>query len=124
MSPIRWNPITSASLLSRNVSLAAVARGSPGRPFHFIGLTLISSMYPHHAALKVSTFLNGKRLMMDVANDMRLRFKDYLSTLNGSFYSSVHNHPVGDYGSGDLCFVRDKKGSAVQLTLDLPVDLH
>jgi hypothetical protein len=78
----------------------------------------------HRAALEVGALLNSKRLVMDVANDVRLRLENHLSALNGALDSPVHDHSLGGDGSGDLGFARDNERSAMQLTLYLPIDLH
>jgi hypothetical protein len=77
----------------------------------------------HRTAFKIGTLLNGKRLVMDIADDMRLRLENHVSALNGAFDSPVHNHPLGLYSRGDMGFARDNERSTVQLALDLPVDL-
>ena len=78
----------------------------------------------HRAALKVGTLLNGKRLVMDIANDVRLRLKDHLSALNGALHSTVYHHSLGSDGPGDMGFAGDNQRSAVQFAIYPPIDLH
>jgi hypothetical protein len=74
------------------------------------------------AAIKVGPLLNGKRLVMNIANDMRPRFKHHVAALNGAFHSAVHNHSLGSDTSDDLGIWRDNKRSAMQVTLYLTID--
>ena len=71
------------------------------------------SMGLHRATIKVGTLLNGKRLVMNVADDIGLRLENHLSALNGALDFSVHNNSLGCDGSGDLRFSRDNERSAI-----------
>jgi hypothetical protein len=55
-----------ARLLSYSISLAGPSRCS-------VGLATVCSMGLCRAAIKVGALLNSKRLVMNIANDMRLR---------------------------------------------------
>src|SRR6185312_9792810 len=74
------------------------------------------------AAFKVGPLLNGKRLVMNIANDMRPRFKHHVTALNGTFHSAAHNHSLGSDTSDDLGTWRDNKRSAMQVPLYLTID--
>jgi hypothetical protein len=81
-------------------------------------------MGANRAALKIGATLDGKSLVVNIANDMRLRLQDNVSALNRALDSSVHNHSFGCDSSGDMSLTRDNERSAVQLAFDLPIDLH
>ena len=74
------------------------------------------------AAIKPSPLLDGKRLMTNIANDMRLRFEHHVAALNGTLHFAVHNHSLGSDTSDDLGFWRDNKGRAMHITLYLTID--
>jgi hypothetical protein len=61
--------IARRNLFSCDISLAALSK-SPSSSF--VGLAPVCAMGLCRAAIKVSTFLNSKRLVMNIANDMRL----------------------------------------------------
>jgi hypothetical protein len=61
--------------------------------------------------------------VVDITNDMRVRLENYLSTLNWALDCAVHNHSLGGDSPCDLGFARDNERSAMDLTLDLPIDL-
>jgi hypothetical protein len=75
----------------------------------------------HRTRFKIGTL--GKRLVMDIADNMRLRLENHVSALNGAFDSPVHNHSLSFHSRGDMGFARDNERSAVQFALNLPVDL-
>jgi hypothetical protein len=75
------------------------------------------------AAIKVGALLNGKRLVMNIANNMRLRPKHHVAALNGTFYSAVHNNSLSNDASDDLGLWRDNERCAMQVTLYLTIDL-
>ena len=54
------------------------------------------------AAIKVGTPLNSQRLVMNIANDMRLRLKHHFATLDGSLDFTVHDHSLCGNSSDDL----------------------
>jgi hypothetical protein len=74
------------------------------------------------AAIKVGALLNGKRLVMNIANDMRLRPKHHVAALNGTLDSAVHNNSLSNDTSDDLGLWRDNQRSAMQVTLYLTID--
>jgi hypothetical protein len=74
-------------------------------------------------AIKVGPLLNGKRLVMNIANDMRLRLKHHFAALNGALHSTVHNHALSSDASDDLRLRGDNERSAVQIALYLTIDL-
>ena len=89
----------------------------------FIGLASVCSMILFRAAIKIGALLNSQRLVMNIANDMGLRFKDNLAALDGSLHLTVHNHALGNDSSDDLGLRRDNERSAMQVTLYLTIDL-
>jgi hypothetical protein len=74
------------------------------------------------AAIKVGALLNGKRLVMNIANDMRLRPKHHVAALNGTLDFAVHNNSLSNDTSDDLGLWRDNQRSAMQVTLYLTID--
>jgi hypothetical protein len=75
------------------------------------------------AAIKVGPLLNGKRLVMNIANYMRLRLKHHLTALNRPLHSTVHNHSLSSDASDDLRLWGDNERSAMQIALYLTIDL-
>lgn len=80
---------------------------------HSLGLTPVCRTSLHRAAFKVGTFLNGKRLMLDIADDMRPRLQNDFSALNRALHTPVDNHSLGCDSSGDMSLARDNERSAV-----------
>jgi hypothetical protein len=80
--------------LTRNFPRLASANGSDLAPIRAVGL--------RGAAIKVGPLLNGKRLVMNIANYMRLRLKHHFTALNWTLYSTVHNHSLSSDASDDL----------------------
>ena len=65
------------------------------------------------AAIKVGAFFNSQRLVMNIANDMRLRLKHHVAALNGPLHFTVHDHPLCSDASDDLGLWRDDERSAL-----------
>src|SRR5262245_61995245 len=57
----------------------------------------------HGTTIEVGTPLNRKRLVVNIAHYMCLRFQMHLSCLNWTFDSSVHHHTFGYNDSVDMC---------------------
>ena len=87
------------------------------------GVAPVCSMGLFRAAIKVGTFLDRQRLVMNIANDMRLRLKHHFATLDGSLYLTVHDHPLCSDSSDDLGLRGDNERSAMLVTLYLTIDL-
>jgi hypothetical protein len=85
---------------------------------------LIGPVNFHRAAFKVGPFLNGKRLVLNIANDMRPRLQNDVSPLDLAFDFPVPNDSFGDDSAGDMSLARDYERSAAQFALDLPIDLY
>jgi hypothetical protein len=66
----------------------------------------------HGTTIEEGTTLDGKRLVVNIANDMCLRLQKDLSSLNRTFDFPVHNHALGYNGSGDMSPAGDDEGSA------------
>ena len=56
----------------------------------FRGLSISPNL--HGATIEEGTTFNGKRLVVNIANDMSLRLQNDLSALNRTFDCSIHNH--------------------------------
>ena len=67
------------------------------------------------AAVKVSALLNSQRLVMNIANDIRLRLKHHFAALDGSLYLTVHDHPLCSDTSDDVGLRRDNERIAMQV---------
>jgi hypothetical protein len=76
------------------------------------------------AAIKVGALLNSQRLVMNIANDMRLRLKHHFAALDGSLHFTVHDHPLRRDTSDDLGLRGDNECRAMQVTLNLTIDLN
>ena len=76
-----------------------------------------------HKKAKEGTLLNGKRLVVNIANDMGLRLKNDLSALNRTFDCSIDNHALGCDGSGHMSPTGDDEGRAVKFAINLSIDL-
>ena len=61
--------------------------------------------------------------MVDVALDMRLRLKGDAQAADRSDDMAAHHHVLGDHGAGDLRLVAKHERAALDIALDLPVDL-
>ena len=59
------------------------------------------------ATIKVGPLLNGKRVVTNIANYMRLRLKHHFTALNWALHSTVHNHALSSDTSDDLRLRRD-----------------
>jgi hypothetical protein len=75
------------------------------------------------AALKVGTSLNGKRLVVNIANDMRLRFQNNVSTLNRTLDFPDHTLSCNSSGNMSPAGDGDNERSAVQFAVNLTIDL-
>ena len=73
--------------------------------------------------IKEGATLNGKRLMVNIANHMCVRFQNNLSSLNGTFDFSVHNDAFGSNNSVDMSPAGNDEGSAVEFAIYLAIDL-
>ena len=73
--------------------------------------------------IKEGATLNGKILMVNIANHMCVRFQNNLSSLNGTFDLSVHNDALGCNDSADMSPAGNDEGSAVELAIYLAIDL-
>ena len=93
-------------LLSGNISLAGSSKKPSGS---FIGLAPVCSVRLFRAAIKVGALLNSERLMMNIANDMRLRFENYLAALDRPLNLTVHDHALSNDTSDDLRLRRDNE---------------
>ena len=62
----------------------------------------ISSADLDRAAIKVGTPLNGKRLVMNIADDMCLRLQNNVTALNWTLNFSIHNHALGRNDAVDM----------------------
>jgi len=74
-------------------------------------------------AIKVGALLNSERLVMNIANDMRLRLENHVAALDGPLNFTVHNHALSNDTSDDLGLRRDNERSALQVALYLTIDL-
>ena len=75
----------------------------------------VCAMRLFSAAIKVGALLNSQRLVMNIANDMRLRLKHHVAALNGPLHFTVHDHPLCSDTSDDLGLRRDNERSAMQV---------
>lgn len=101
--------------LTRDFPWLVFANGSELAPIRAMGL--------RGAAIKVGPLLNGKRLVTNIANYMRLRLKHHFTPLNRALHSTVHNHSLSSDASDDLRLRSDNKRSAMQIALYLTIDL-
>ena len=60
---------------------------------------------------------------MNIANDMRLRFQNNLSSLNRTFDFAVYNNTLGCNGSVDMSSTGNDEGRAVEFAIYLAIDL-
>jgi hypothetical protein len=77
----------------------------------------------HRTAIEEGAALDGKRLVMNIANDMGLRFQNDVAPLDGALDPSVDDHAAGGDGSGDVSPARNNERGAMQFAVDLAVDL-
>ena len=103
--------MTLRRLFRRNISLAGLSKGPSGRS---LGLAPVCAMRLFSAATKVGAFFNSQRLVMNIANDMRLRLKHHFAALDGSLYLTVHDHPLCSDTSDDVGLRRDNERIAMQ----------
>ena len=61
---------------------------------------------------------------MNIANDMRLRLENHVTALDGPLNFTVHNHALSNDTSDDLGLRRDNERSALQVALNLTIDLN
>jgi hypothetical protein len=61
--------------------------------------------------------------MVNIANDMCLRFQSDVTAMNRAFDCSIHNHVFGCNGSIDMSPTGDDEGSAVKFAVNLSIDL-
>ena len=107
-------------LLSGNISLAGFSKKPSAS---FVGLARVCFMRLFRAAIKVSALLNSQRLVINIANDMGLRLKHHVAALDGPLHSTVHNHLLRVDTSDNLGLWRHNERSALQVTLNLTIDL-
>jgi hypothetical protein len=79
--------------------------------------------FSHWTAIEEGTPLNGKRLVVNVADDMCLRLKSDITAVNRTFDISIHNHAFGGDGSIDLSPSGDHEWRAVEFAVNLAIDL-
>ena len=77
----------------------------------------------HQTTIDKGATLNGKRLIVNIANHMCLRFQNNLSSPNGTFDFSVHNDALGCNGSVDMSPAGNDQKSAVEFAINLAIDL-
>jgi hypothetical protein len=77
----------------------------------------------HRTAFEIGALLNGKRLVVDIADDMRVGPENHLATLNRALDAAVDDHSLSSDSSGDLGSARDNERNAMNLTFYLPIDL-
>jgi hypothetical protein len=77
----------------------------------------------HRAAVEERPALDGKRLVMNVANDMSLRLQNDVASLDRPLNPSVHDDAAGSDGSGNVSAPRNDERGAMQFAVDLTVDL-
>ena len=56
----------------------------------------------HRTTIEESATLNGKGLMMNIANDLCTRFQNDLSSLNRTFHFPIHYDAFGCNRSADI----------------------
>ena len=71
-----------------------------------------------------STAFNGKRLVVNIPNDMCLRLQNYFSSLDRTFDLPVHHDALSYNDSVDMCPASDHEGRAVKFAVNLAIDLH
>jgi hypothetical protein len=62
-------------------------------------------------------------LVVEIANDLRLRLQNNVDALNRTFDFPIHNHSLGGNSSGNMRPARNDERGAVQFAVDLTVDL-
>jgi hypothetical protein len=77
----------------------------------------------YRATFEEGTVFNGKRLVVNIANDMCLRLQSDVTALNRALDCSIHNHAFGCNGSIDVSPTGDHEGGAVKFAVNLPIDL-
>jgi hypothetical protein len=112
--------IARRNLFTCGISLAALSNGPSGSS---VGLTPVCSAGLCRATIKEGAFFNSQSLVMNIANDMCLRFEHYVAALNGALHPTVHNHLLSSDTSDNLGLWRDNERSAMQVALYLTVDL-
>ena len=76
----------------------------------------------HQTTIDKGATLNGKRLIVNIANHMCVRFQNNLSSPNGTFDFSVHNDALGCNGSVDMGAPGNDQKSAVEFAINLAID--
>jgi hypothetical protein len=93
----------STLLSSCNICLAGPLK-SPS-----VGFASICSVLLFRAAIKIGALLNSERLMVNIANDMRLRLENHVAALDGPLNFTVNNHALSNDTSDDLGLRRDNE---------------
>ena len=73
----------------------------------------------HRATIEEGTAFDGKRLVVNIADDMCLRLQNDVTAVNRAFDCSIHNHAFGCNGSIDMSPTGDDEGSAVKFAVNL-----
>jgi hypothetical protein len=76
----------------------------------------------HRTAVEEGSTLYGQRLVMNIANDVGLRFQKHLPALNRTFNFAVDHHAFGCNGSGDMSSASNNQRSAVKFAVNLACD--
>jgi hypothetical protein len=63
-------------------------------------------------------------LVLNIADNVRLRFQNHFSALNGTFDGPIDDHPLGRDRSDNVSTAGNHKRSSVQFTFDAAVDLN
>jgi hypothetical protein len=99
-------------------------RGFLGLQFaSLISIQVFQVFVRFQTTIEKGVTLNGKRLIMNIANHMCLRFQNNLSSPNGTFDFSVHNDALGCNGSVDVSAAGNDQKSAVEFAINLAIDL-
>ena len=77
----------------------------------------------HRATIEEGTAFDGKRLVVNIADDMCLRLQNDVTAVNWAFDCSIHNHVFGCNGSIDMSPTGDHEGRAVKFAVNLSIDL-
>src|SRR5690606_3239429 len=73
---------------------------------------------------EIGTLLDGQALMEDIALDMGLRLQRDAETPDRADHAAAHHHVFGDDAADDLRFVAEEERAAIDVALDLAVDLE
>jgi hypothetical protein len=76
----------------------------------------------HRTTIEVGAPLNGKRSVVNIADNMGLRLQNDVTPLNRTLDFSIHNHALGYNDTVDLSPSGDHQGCAVKLAINVTME--